>query len=82
MPLSQLTERFEQLTARESLSEYNFEHFERRVLLQDLARTLERCGIPPGKLAPAFELPRVGSGSRRLDSLRGKPVLLHFGSFS
>ncbi|MBA2362795.1 MAG: redoxin domain-containing protein, partial [Chloroflexia bacterium] len=39
-------------------------------------------GIQPGEAAPDFELPQAGGGQLRLSDLRGKPVLLHFGSYS
>ncbi len=44
--------------------------------LPRLARTL------PGEVAPDFKLPRAGGGTLRLSELRGRPVLLHFGSFT
>lgn len=43
------------------------------------------CGgrLQPGDPAPDFELPRLdGKGSVRLSALRGKPVLLVFGSYT
>lgn len=63
-------------------TEYNFEHFRRDHLLEDVRRTMEEAGIRPGEPAPDFELPRVGGGSVRLGDLRGQPVLLRFGSFT
>ncbi len=42
----------------------------------------ESLAIAPGELAPDFELPQVGGGSVRLSDLRGKPTILHFGSYS
>jgi hypothetical protein len=62
--------------------EYNLRHFRTRHFLEDARRTLRAEGIPPGSPAPDFELPRVGGGALRLGGLRGKPVLLHFGSLS
>jgi peroxiredoxin len=39
--------------------------------------------VVPGQPAPDFELPRAdGLGTLRLSDLRGRPVLLHFGSFT
>lgn len=61
-------------------SDYNFEHFRARHLLQDLEGTVTTRGIQPGDLAPDFELPLVEGGTIRLSRLRGRPVLLHFGS--
>ncbi len=50
--------------------------------MQDAQRTIQKQGIRPGEIAPDFELPRAGGGSLRLSDLRGKPVLVHFGSFT
>lgn len=80
--LPALQNRFAALPARESREDYNFTHFRARHLLQDARRTIEAEGILPGHLAPDFELPRVGGGTLRLSELRGRPVVLHFGSFS
>jgi hypothetical protein len=60
--------------------EYNFAHFRPKHLFQDVSKTIRGDGIAPGGLAPDFELPRAGGGAIRLSDLRGKPVLLHFGS--
>lgn len=65
-----------------SRSEYNFEHFRTRHLLQDAAGTLTGRGIQPGDVAPDFTLPRVDGGELSLRELRGQAVLLHFGSFT
>ncbi len=72
------------LTLKDKLSneEYNFEHFRAKHLLSDAQATIEKRGVQPCKMAPDFELPRVGGGTLRLGELRGKPVLLHFGSFT
>jgi len=61
---------------------YNFDHFRAEHLVADAKRTLTNRGIPPGEPAPDFELPRAGGGTLRLADLRGRPVLLHFGSYS
>lgn len=61
---------------------YNFDHFQSRHLLADAQRTLSAQGVQPGEAAPDFELPRVGGGSQRLSFLLGKPILLHFGSYT
>lgn len=76
--------RFESIPAgkREGPLEYNFDHFTPRVLIEDARRTVEARGITPGKLAPDFELPAVGGDSVKLSGLRGRPVILHFGSFT
>lgn len=82
MAIQEAAERFQELEGMPSQEEYNFERFRTKHLLWDAAGTLEARGIPPGEPAPDFELPRVGGGRLRLSDLRGKPVLLHFGSFT
>lgn len=77
-----IVRRFVQLEHRVPPDEYNFPHFRTRHLLRDGRRTLTDRGIRPGELAPDFELPQVGGAIVRLGALRGRPVLLHFGSFS
>ena len=67
---------------RLSRDDYNFKHFRTKHLLSDMQATLEQRGIPPGAVAPEFELPRVDGVAVRLSELRGRPVLLHFGSFT
>jgi hypothetical protein len=63
-------------------SGYNFDHFRRRHLVDDVLGTLAGAGIPPGDRAPDFELPVVGGGTLRLSDHRDRPVLLRFGSFT
>lgn len=75
-----VAQRFAQLLEGQSAQEYNFEHFRATHFLEDVKRTTDATGIRPGELAPDFALPRVGGGTLRLQDLRGKPVLLHFGS--
>jgi hypothetical protein len=81
---NEITRRFQSLDEdkRESFDEYNYEHFKTAVLVEDGRRTVEARGIKPGVMAPDFELPQVGGGSLRLSDLRGKPTILHFGSYS
>lgn len=59
-----------------------FDHFRARHLLADVAQTIRGTGVQPGELAPDFELRRVDGGTFRLSDLPGRPVLLHFGSFT
>jgi len=61
---------------------YNYERFRTRHLLSDVQGTMERRGIQPGEPAPDFGLAVVGGGALRLSDLVGRPVLLHFGSFT
>lgn len=62
--------------------EYNYEHFRRPHLAQEVVGFLAARGVRPGSLAPEFELPAVGGGTVRLADLRDRPTLLHFGSFT
>jgi len=82
MHSQEIAERFERLPISEPVDEYNFDHFRVKHLLQDIQRSIVNQGVMPGEMAPDFELPRAGGGSLRLSELRGKPVLLHFGSFT
>ena len=69
--------------AREDhLREYNFEHFKTKHFLADLGRTLRSAGIHPGEEAPDFELESTDGERVRLSALRGRPVVLHFGSIT
>ena len=75
--------RFARLERAEPPADYNFAHFRTKHLAQDARRTVAAEGIVPSQPAPDFELPRAdGLGTLRLSDLRGKPVLLHFGSFT
>ncbi len=84
MLASTASERFAALPKgrKEPIDSYNFEHFCMKHLLKDGQRTIQYWGVPPGEVAPDFELPRADDGSLRLSDLRGRPVLLHFGSIS
>jgi hypothetical protein len=84
MQENEITRRFQSLDEdkRNSFDEYNYEHFKTKVLIEDGQRTVEARGIKPGETAPGFELPEVGGGTLRLSDLRGKPTILHFGSYS
>jgi hypothetical protein len=67
---------------RTQTERYNFNHFKTTQLVRDAARTAQHSGPAPGETAPDFQLPLAGGGSLQLSSLRGRPVLLHLGSFT
>ena len=56
----------------------NFRHFRMRHMVAELLRT----GLPLGARAPDFDLPSTDGERLRLSDLRGKPVLLHFVSYT
>ncbi len=64
------------------LSEYNYEHFWPKHLYADLWRSLRGEGLQPGSEAQDFELESTEGDRVRLSELRGRPVLLHIGSFT
>lgn len=67
---------------RRQLYEYNYEHFRPKHLLADLWKTLRGEGLQPGAEAPDFEMETTEGGLVRLSELRGRPVVLRFGSFT
>ena len=77
-----VTDRLAALAERLSAAEYNYEHFRAQHIIADTRRTLAKSGIPPGELAPDFELAQADGGRLQLSGLRGWPVLLHFGSYT
>ena len=64
------------------LADYNYERFRTKHFLADLRTTLRGGGMRPGETAPDFDLEATSGGRLRLSSLRGSPVLLHFGSIT
>jgi hypothetical protein len=62
--------------------DYNFRHYRLRHLIAELLRTAQGDGVPPGEEAPDFDLERADGGQLRLRDLRGRPVLLHFVSYT
>lgn len=60
------------------VEDLNFGHFRMRHMVAELLRS----GLPPGCQAPGFELPDTDGGRLRLSDLRGRPVLLHFVSYT
>ena len=69
-------------TAPDLTGTENYAHYERKHQLADLTRTWRSQGIQPGDEAPDFELESATGERVRLSALRGRPVLLHFGSFT
>lgn len=63
-------------------ADYNYEHFRAKNILTEIAWSGEGKGVQPGSEAPEFELESVDGGRVRLSGLRGRPVLLHFGSIT
>ena len=82
MVTQEAAQQFATLDGKMDVDDYNFAHFRTKHLLADLQATLAKQGIQPGAPAPDFELSRADGGTLRLSNLRGKPVLLHFGSFT
>ena len=60
------------------VDDLNFRHFRARHMLAELLR----AGLSPGYEAPDFELRSTDGNRVRLSDLRGKPVLLHFVSYT
>ncbi len=60
----------------------NYAHYERKHQFADFVRTWRSQGIPTGEEAPDFELEAATGERVRLSALRGRPVLLHFGSIT
>ena len=68
--------------SQEQLRKYNYEHFWPKHLFADLWRSLRGEGLQPGSEAPDFELETTEGDRLRLSALRGRPVVLHIGSFT
>jgi cytochrome oxidase Cu insertion factor (SCO1/SenC/PrrC family) len=75
-------ELFSTLENHVSSNDYNYEHYRTKHLIKDVWMTLTDSGVHPGVLAPDFTLVEAGGEHMRLSDLRGKPVLLHFGSYT
>ena len=58
--------------------DFNLEHFRMRHMIAELLRP----GLAPGQEAPDFTLPSADGASLQLSDLRGRPVLLHFVSYT
>ena len=64
------------------MTTYNFAHFHAGLLAEDAAGTWQLRGPWPGDIAPDFELLDTHGQPWSLRHHRGKPVLLHFGSYT
>lgn len=60
------------------IDDFNFRHFRMRHMVAELLRP----GLVPGSQAPDFELSSTDGDRIRLSHLRGRPVLLHFVSYT
>ena len=60
----------------------NYRHYERGHQIADFTRTWRGQGLAPGAEAPDFELESATGERIRLRALRGRPVVLHFGSLT
>jgi cytochrome oxidase Cu insertion factor (SCO1/SenC/PrrC family) len=67
---------------KQTVAEYNFQHFRMHHLLKDALATMRSKGLKPGQLAPDFTMSLANGGRVTLSQLRDKPVVLHFGSFT
>ncbi len=63
------------------MDKYNYESFDFPRDEQEVAEWL-RLGPPAGSMAPDFELEALDGGIVRLSSLRGRPVVIEFGSYT
>lgn len=62
------------------LREYNFRHFLPKHGLADVWRTLGGRILPPGALAPPFELDTTDGDRVTPSGLLGRPMLVHIGN--
>ncbi len=69
-------------TPQNTVGTENYAHYQRAHQLADFVRTWRAQGIQPGQPAPDFELASATGEQIRLRALRGRPVLLHFGSLT
>lgn len=63
-------------------SDYNFTRFERRHVVEDVARTLSGISPAPSTFAPDFALADADGRPFRLSAHRDRPVLLRFASYT
>ncbi len=70
------------LGSQQQLNEYNYEHFRPKHLLADIWKSIRGEGLQPDAQAPDFEMETTEGDWVRLSELRGRPVVLRFGSFT
>jgi hypothetical protein len=61
---------------------YNYSRFRFSHLAEDAKGVWRLHGPQPGAIAPAFELQDTDDRTWKLQEHRGRPVLLHFGSYT
>jgi thiol-disulfide isomerase/thioredoxin len=64
------------------VDDFNFRHFRMRHMIAELVRSYEGMGIPIGREAPDFTLETTDGRPLHLHELRGRPVLVHFVSYT
>ena len=77
-----VSELFSLLDNRMSVLDYNFEHFTRDVLVNEIKQSRKPSSLKPGYPAPDFDLEDTDGKQITLSKTKGKPVLLHFFSFT
>jgi hypothetical protein len=77
-----VSELFSLMDNRMSVQDYNFEHFTRDVLVNEIKGSIKPSALKAGHIAPDFDLEDTEGKHFLLSKLKGKPVLLHFSSLT
>lgn len=77
-----ISEMFNLMDNRINVHEYNFEHFTRDVLLNEIKGSFKPTSLKAGYPAPDFDLEDTEGKRTILSKLQGKPVLIHFSSLT